>query len=445
MTLTSATERLDFDGDGSTTSFPITYVFWDADDLQVVHRDTVLGTDTIWVRGTQYTVSGGNGSTGSIEVITSPTDYTPASTDTLTVRSNLALTQTHDIVVGGALNTDALERALDQIVRQIQQLRENQSRTPRFRVTTDPDVISDTALLPQPASGQILRWHADEDGELENTTIATLTPGTVGVPVAVADGGTGATGVTAARNNLAAAGTGAANTFTAAQTFSAKVTISSAQIVLAKGADVASATALTLGTDGNAFDVTGTVTVTSIGTLGVGTVVILHFDGALTFTHHATDLILPGGANITTAAGDIATLYEYATGDWRCIGYSRASGLPIIANEISEARNYFESSEQTVTADTLLQVAHGLGAVPKSVEVYLRCKTTDAGYSANDEIKWSSTGSTSATTDYGATVSADATNVEIIQGAAIEVLGKATFNAAGLTVGNWRWIVRAWL
>ena len=99
--------------------------------------------------------------------------------------------------------------------------------------------------------------------------------------------------------------------------------------VQTKGADIASATSLTLGKDGNAFDVTGTTTITSIGTQGIGSHVILHFDGILILTHHSTDLILPGAANITTAVGDIATLYEYASADWRCISYTRANGKPI--------------------------------------------------------------------------------------------------------------------
>jgi len=98
-----------------------------------------------------------------------------------------------------------------------------------------------------------------------------------------------------------------------------------------KGSDIASATTLTLGTDGNLFDVTGTTTITSIGTQGIGSYVTLHFDGALTFTHHATDLILPGAANITTAAGDIAVMYEYASGDWRCVSYTKASGEAVVA------------------------------------------------------------------------------------------------------------------
>jgi len=99
------------------------------------------------------------------------------------------------------------------------------------------------------------------------------------------------------------------------------------QIQWSQGADVASATALAVLTDGNYFDVTGTTTITSINTTGgVGTLIKLHFDGALTLTHDATDLILPGGANITTAAGDEAEFIEYASGDYRCTNYSKASG-----------------------------------------------------------------------------------------------------------------------
>ena len=99
------------------------------------------------------------------------------------------------------------------------------------------------------------------------------------------------------------------------------------QQTFTKGADVASATALTLGVDGNYFDITGTTTITSIAALGIG-IVRLHFDGILTLTHHATNLILPGGANITTAAGDEAVFFEYATGDWRCLSYQRAAHTP---------------------------------------------------------------------------------------------------------------------
>lgn len=89
----------------------------------------------------------------------------------------------------------------------------------------------------------------------------------------------------------------------------------------AKGADVASGSTLTLGTDGNYFDITGTTTITGIATVGVGTTVCLQFDGAVTLTHHATDLVLPGAVDLTTSAGTHVWLNEYATGKWRVLGW----------------------------------------------------------------------------------------------------------------------------
>jgi len=113
-----------------------------------------------------------------------------------------------------------------------------------------------------------------------------------------------------------------------------------AQIQWSKGADVASATALPLLTDGNYFDVTGTATVTSFNaTGGAGTQIKLHFDAACTLTHNS-DLILPGGANIVTAAGDEADFIEFAAGDYRCTSYTKATGGPvlIVNNSIDETK-----------------------------------------------------------------------------------------------------------
>ena len=117
-------------------------------------------------------------------------------------------------------------------------------------------------------------------------------------------------------------------------TLSAPLETNQHQVRWSKGADVASAAALPILADGNYYDVTGMETITSINTSGsVGTVIKLHFDAALTLTHNATDLVLPGGANITTAAGDEAEFVEYASGDWRCTKYTKADGTAVISSD----------------------------------------------------------------------------------------------------------------
>ena len=104
----------------------------------------------------------------------------------------------------------------------------------------------------------------------------------------------------------------------------------------------------------------------------------------------------------------------------------------------------FTSTEQTVTVDTLLSVAHSLGAIPTLVHVVLRCTTADLGYEQNDEVFFSGFGALVGTADHGITMAVDATNVTITQGLQINCLNEDDFNGANIVTTNWRWVVRAW-
>lgn len=96
-----------------------------------------------------------------------------------------------------------------------------------------------------------------------------------------------------------------------------------------QGSDIASASTTNIGAaTGNYVKITGTTTITAFDTIAKGARRILEFAGALTLTHNATSLILPGAANITTAAGDIAVFVSEGSGNWRCVSYSAASSPP---------------------------------------------------------------------------------------------------------------------
>ena len=96
----------------------------------------------------------------------------------------------------------------------------------------------------------------------------------------------------------------------------------SAAIDQAKGSDIASATTTDIGAaTGNYVKVTGTTTITGLGTIQAGTQRIVEFTGALTLTNNETSLILPGAVNHTTAAGDIAIFVSLGSGNWKCVMY----------------------------------------------------------------------------------------------------------------------------
>jgi hypothetical protein len=92
--------------------------------------------------------------------------------------------------------------------------------------------------------------------------------------------------------------------------------------------DLASAATTDLSTvTGENIRVTGTVTITSLGTAASGVTKLLRFAASLTITHNATSLICLGGANIITAAGDFAEVRSLGSGNWVMTRYERFSGL----------------------------------------------------------------------------------------------------------------------
>lgn len=233
------------------------------------------------------------------------------------------------------------------------------------------------------------------------------------------------------RAALSAAGL-SANVFTAQQTF-------------AEGAAVASAAgAIDIwATDGNSRHITGNAgPITSFGTAPqAGARMLLVFDGTPTLTQSADLNLNGGGADIVIAAGDMAVVYADTTTQMD-VFVIRKSGAAVVAATTPITKSY-SSGNQTITSGGLLTLAHGMGAVPRIVIVWLVCTTAELGYSINDRtlVVYASS-----VAQQGASVDPDATNIEIRMGSdasSFRILNKSTGTTAGITNANWRLLVEA--
>ena len=92
--------------------------------------------------------------------------------------------------------------------------------------------------------------------------------------------------------------------------------------IRAIGADLASgATVLLENATGDFVTITGTTTISSLGTTASGLRYIIRFASALTLTHNGTSLICPGGVSLSVKANDVVWAESLGSGNWRIVAY----------------------------------------------------------------------------------------------------------------------------
>lgn len=124
MTVSSATNKVTYSGNGSTTVFAYTFKIFDQDDLTVILR-SATGTETTQTITTHYSVSGvGNTGGGNVTMGTAP-----ASGTTLTILREQPLTQGLDLVANDAFPAASMEDALDKLTMQMQRINEEIDRS----------------------------------------------------------------------------------------------------------------------------------------------------------------------------------------------------------------------------------------------------------------------------------------------------------------------------
>jgi hypothetical protein len=317
--------------------FVVPFAFFDDEDL-LVYVDDELQTLT-----TDYTVVGAGTSEPDARTVTL---VTPVSSCTVLIVRSITVERMTDLSESLPYDPVAINLDLDRIIAILQEQETDQTRSLRQPDSDEDDI----AELPAAADRANLILGFDADGD------PTMVAGDVDSVL-----------VSAAVEPLL---------------LSASETAFKQGLLLDKhGADKASAGTVNLDTStGDLVDITGTTTITAI-TLAEGIEKTVRFTGILTLTHGAS-LVLPGAANITTAAGDFAVFRGYAAGVVRCVDYTKASGQAVVAPTPTVPGLVYISTT-TVSGAAALDITAGLNSTYDVYEIDLRVAPA-----TDDAILW---------------------------------------------------------
>lgn len=179
-------------GNGTATSFPFSFKVYATGDVAVVRANTTTATETLLTEGVDYSVTlNADQVNNPGGTITYPISGSPlASGFSLTVYGDTDYTQTLSLVGVSKFDPSAIEKALDRVVMQTQQLLEQLSRTLTLAVSTG---AATNLTLPAPLANNLLGWNAAATGlqNVDASTLATLVAyGTAQRDYFVGDGAT---------------------------------------------------------------------------------------------------------------------------------------------------------------------------------------------------------------------------------------------------------------
>ena len=113
MTISSTTNTVSYTGNASTTAFAVPYAFFGTgttSEIQVVEVVIATGVETVKSNGSDYTVAGGSGTTGTVTATVAP-----ASTVKWVINRATTQTQETDYVENDPFPAESHEEALDRL------------------------------------------------------------------------------------------------------------------------------------------------------------------------------------------------------------------------------------------------------------------------------------------------------------------------------------------
>lgn len=108
--------------------------------------------------------------------------------------------------------------------------------------------------------------------------------------------------------------------------------------------------------------------------------------------------------------------------------------------------NYFQSSDQAITAGGSLTLAHGLGTIPISFQYFLVCQSGEGGFTTGD-VTPVSPQFISGSNIFGISMVPDSTNLNVRYSSVSNVfilVNKSNGNEFQITPANWKLRIRAW-
>jgi hypothetical protein len=381
------TGRSAYIGNGSTTSFTYTFKILSKTDIEVLLNGVVRTVDV------DYIVSGLGVDAGGAVVFA----VAPATGVNVTLLRKQPVRQISVYQPNEGFPAKRLEGDLDKQAMINQQQTEAINRAIKLKKqsTESGKTFDDLAGN----AGKFARVKTDASG-FDYASVTSS--GSLTLPVAIGDGGTGGTTAASARTNLDVPSNAEAILDT---------------IVTTKG-DLITATA---------------------GSTPARKAAGANNKYLMADSSQADGLLYSDVDRVKESGGQVLTLGAVADGQ-----ILKRSGTTIVSQLPPTFTSEFISSNQTVTFSTVLNVAHGLGVVPKLVQVVYKCTTTEHGYAVNDEIPIYS-GTVDGSFINGSTwVAWDATNVIITTTTRALMPHKTSGGRIDLTAASWRFVVKAW-
>lgn len=157
MTITTTSSVVSYVGDGTANPLPVSYPFFDPDELEVISTVIATGVETTLALGSDYTVAGGDDDVGTV----TPAVSRPATVKWTIRRATERLQQT-DYPPNDDFPAEAHEEALDRLTAIAQELDEAIGRSIQFP-KSESGVDN---ILPAKAARANLSLNFDSNGDL---------------------------------------------------------------------------------------------------------------------------------------------------------------------------------------------------------------------------------------------------------------------------------------